>query len=127
MNNTRTYTDFSLNFNAHPVTGDVSIITDAEAVKASVKNLILTHNYERNFHSEIGTTPLLFENTSPLLTASLTAQIQNLIKSFEPRADLLDVIVNVDGPANGVNITIVFRIVNTQNPITVDVILERVR
>lgn len=127
MKNTRTYTDFSLNFSAHPVTGDISIIIDSDAVKASVRNLVLTHNYERPFHSEIGTVPLLFENSSPLLAASLKQQITNLINSFEPRVVLIDVIVNLQAQQNAINITVVFQIINTQNPITVNVILERSR
>ena len=51
---TRTYIDLDLDFTRHPVTNDVVKITDVEAVKRSVKNLINTQFYERPFHPELG-------------------------------------------------------------------------
>jgi hypothetical protein len=66
--NTRTFTDLDLNFLAHPVTKDVTAKTDEQAVKASIRNLILTSNYEKPFHPEIGSPikSLLFEPATPL-------------------------------------------------------------
>ena len=64
----RTYRDLDLNFTAHPVTKDIVMRYDDAAVKESIKNLVLTMNYERPFHSEIGTpvNSLLFENKSEI-------------------------------------------------------------
>ena len=50
----RIYKDLNLNFTANPVTGDVATITDVNAVKRSVRNLLLTNHYDRPFHPEIG-------------------------------------------------------------------------
>ena len=50
----RVYKDLNLNFSANPVTGDVTTVTDVNAVKRSVRNLLLTNHYDKPFHPEIG-------------------------------------------------------------------------
>lgn len=127
--NTRTFSDLDLNFTAHPVTGDINIRYDADAIKASVKNLVLTQNYERPFHSEIGSpiNSLLFDLTTPLLVVSLHRIITDLINNHEPRVNLTEVGVNVSPDNNSVYVSIYFTILNTQNPIKLDLILERTR
>jgi phage baseplate assembly protein W len=127
--NTRTFSDLDLNFTAHPVTGDINIRYDADAIKASVKNLVLTQNYERPFHSEIGSpiNSLLFDLTTPLLVVSLHRIITDLINNHEPRVNLTEVVVNVSADNNSVYVSIYFTILNTLKPITLDLILERTR
>ena len=127
--NTRTFSDLDLNFTAHPVTGDINIRYDADAIKASVKNLVLTQNYERPFHSEIGSPmySLLFDLATPLLTVTLQHVITDLITNHEPRVNLTMVQVDVSPDNNSVYVSIYFTILNTQSPITLDIILERTR
>jgi phage baseplate assembly protein W len=126
---TRTFSDLDLNFTAHPVTGDINIRYDADAIKASVKNLVLTQNYERPFHSEIGSpiNGLLFDLATPLLTITLQRTITDLINNHEPRVFLNEVVINVSPDNNSVYVSIYFTILNTLNPITLDLILERTR
>ena len=127
--NTRTFSDIDFNFTAHPVTGDLVRKYDEASIKQSVRNLILTRNYERPFHSEIGSQirTLLFEPASPMTTVMLQRTIEDTINNFEPRVNLLqvDVVPNIEN--NAYNIKITFRIVNTQTPIDVDLILKRTR
>ena len=127
--NTRIFSDLDFNFTAHPVTGDVARRYDENAVKASLKNLILTRNYERPFHSEIGTPirALMFEPATPMLGVSLKRAITDVINNFEPRVNLTDVNVRVSPDTNSVYVTIEFTIVNTTGPITLDLTLERTR
>jgi phage baseplate assembly protein W len=127
--NTRIFSDLDFNFTAHPVTGDVARRYDENAVKASVRNLVLTANYERPFHSEIGSPvrALLFEPSSPLLNVSLRRAIIDLINSFEPRVEIIDVEVYDNTDNNAIAVTLTFKIVNTSTPIVLDVILERTR
>lgn len=127
--NTRMFSDLDLNFTAHPVTGDVSMRYDENAIKTSLKNLILTNNYERKFHSEIGTPikGLLFEIPTPLLGVTIQRVVTDLINNFEPRVRLIEVRSDVSPDNNSVYITITFTILNTQRPITLDVVLERTR
>lgn len=127
--NTRTFSDLDLNFTAHPVTKDIVRRYDENAIKSALKNLIMTSNYERPFHSEIGSPirKLMFENPSPMLSQTLRQAIWDLVNNFEPRVNLIDINVNFTPDNNSVSVTIVFKIVNTTTPLTVDLILERTR
>lgn len=127
--NTRIFTDIDLNFTAHPVTGDVARRYDENAIKQSVKNLLLTRNFERPFHSEIGSPirQLLFDLPGPLFNVSLRRAIIDVINNFEPRVNIIDVVVNDESDSNAVYITLIFTIVNTTQQITLDLALERTR
>ena len=84
----RVYKDLNLNFTRNPVTGDVATVTDVNAVKRSIRNLLLTNHYERPFHPEIGSDipALLFENFGPITGNQLSRNIEEMILNFEPRA-----------------------------------------
>jgi phage baseplate assembly protein W len=127
--NTRLFSDLDLNFTAHPVTKDIVKRYDENAIKTSVKNLILTQNYERPFHSEIGSPikALMFELDTPILIATLKRVIEDLINNFEPRVILLAVDVQSSPDNNSLYITIEFTILNTNRPITLDLVLDRTR
>ena len=127
--NTRIFSDLDLNFTAHPVNKDISRKYDDNAIKQSIKNLLLTRNFERPFHSEIGS-PIrtsLFELPGPMFKIMIQRSIINVINNFEPRVEVLDVRVNDSVDANAVYVTIEFKIVNTERPITLDLALERTR
>jgi phage baseplate assembly protein W len=127
--NTRTYTDLDFNFLLHPRSGDVSSRSDEEAIKQSIRNLVLTRNFERPFRSYLGSqvTALLFEPASPLLTSMIEKTITDVINNYEPRAVLLNVTVTFSQENNSMYVSITFKIRNTENPITVNLILERSR
>ena len=84
----RVYKDINLNFSTNPVTQDVTNVTDVNAVKRSIRNLLLTNHYDRPFHPEIGSNiqALLFENFGPITGNQLTRTIEEMIANFEPRA-----------------------------------------
>ena len=84
----RVYTDLNLNFTRNPVTGDVATVTDVNAVKRSIRNLLLTNHFDRPFHPELGSNipALLFENFGPITGNQLSRQIEEIIGNYEPRA-----------------------------------------
>lgn len=127
--NTRIFSDLDLNFTAHPVTKDIVRRFDENAVKASLKNLVLTANYERPFHSELGSPirALLFEPFSPMLVASMKKAIWDMVNNFEPRVEMLDVKIYYGSDSNSMDVTIEFKIVNTERPLSLDLVLERSR
>ena len=127
--NTRTFSDIDMAFLANPVSKDIYKKYDENAIKQSIKNLILTKNFERPFRSDIGSqiSSLLFEPITPVLRATIKKTITNTIVSYEPRVNLLSVEVLLSPDNNGVYVTIVFSIVNTSTPISVDLFLERTR
>lgn len=126
---TRLFSDLDFNFTAHPVTKDIARRYDENAIKASVKHLLLTKNYERPFHSEIGSPirALMFEPATPLLEVSLRRAVIDTITNFEPRVEIIDVQVFDQSDNNSVQITLIFKIVNTSRPIQLDLVLERTR
>lgn len=127
--NTRIFSDIDLNFTAHPVTKDIVRRFDENAIKASLKNLVLTANYERPFHSEIGSPirALLFETPTPLVTSALRKALLEMIAAFEPRVEVIELLVNFRPDSNDLMVSILFKIINTERPITLDLVLERTR
>lgn len=124
------YTDIDLDFIVHPVTKDLAKKTGNEAVKRSVRNLVLTHFYERPFRSYIGSGAhkLLFENINEDAYARLLAEkVNEVITNFEPRATVLAVTVDTEIDNNAVAVEILFRIENLPDPLTTTVFLRRVR
>lgn len=126
---TRVFQDLDLNFTPHPVTGDLVKKFDEAAIKQSIKNLIMTRNYERPFHSDLGSPVrgLMFELVTPMTALTLKRVIIDVINNYEPRVELLDVDAIVSPDNNAVYVTITFKIINTEKPITLDLLLERTR
>jgi len=126
---TRIYKDLDLDFGRNTVTNDVNKLTDAEAVKRSVRNLINTNHFERPFHPEIGgnVRALLFENMTPLTALNLQRKIEEVLNNFEPRAKITQILADPDIDRNGYRLEIKFYVIGVQNPITVETFLERLR
>ena len=127
--NTRQFTDFNLLFTSHPITADVTIKSDEEAVKQSLRNLISTRNYERPFHPEIGCQihGLLFENFNPVTAQVMKKTILDTITKFEPRVTILDVNIRERVDNNDIICDIIFRLNNSDRPITLTTLITRVR
>ena len=126
---TRTFSDLNLNLSAHPNTKDISRVYDSNAINQSLRNLILTRNYERPFNSEIGSqvSNLLFENANPMTPALLQKTIENVVTNFEPRVILLGVEINDRPDNNAYDINIHYIIRNTSIPRNTSLTLERSR
>lgn len=125
----RQYRDLNLSFILHPATNDVSAITNADAVRRSIRNLVLTNYYERPFRPSLGSgvAQLLFEPITAITSQRIKTAIQDVIRGYEPRADLLGVDVEVTPDRNAYEATITFHVVNQIDPVTVSVFLERIR
>ena len=126
----RLYKDISLSFERNLATQDIIQKTDIEAVKQSVKNLILTNHYERPFHPEIGSSvrSILFEPINPITASVLTRLIGEVIANFEPRARLVGVDARPNFDDNAYEVTISFYVVNIPGElVNLDVMLERSR
>lgn len=125
----RLFADIDASFTPNPVTGDLTLRTDEQAIKFAVRSLILTNYYERPFRSNIGSpvNSLMFDNIGPNFKIILRQSIIDVINNFEPRVDVLDVIVDDSPDNNRVYITIIFRIKNTERPLEVGLTLTRTR
>jgi len=123
------YSDFFTDFSRNSVTGQLNRKTNAEAVKQSIRNLLLTDRYERPFQPTIGSglKGLLFENYSPGVELRAKKMVEEVFDNHEPRAELLKVKVGGNPDRGSLSFVIHFRIVNTTEPETLEIILERAR
>ena len=128
--NVRQYTDLDLFFGKKSVGSDISKVTDIQAVKRSIRNLVLLNAYEKPFHPEIagGVREMLFELMTPITAQIIAKQIENVINNFEPRARLVGVRVQPDLDRNLYEVTIEFYVVNAPTELVdMSVMLERLR
>ena len=123
------YSDIDLNFSRNPVTNDVSILQDADSIKAAVRNLILTDAGERPFNPTLGSSirGLLFEPASPIIASEIEARIRNVLRNFEPRIQLLQVDVVTLFDRNEFEVTIGFRMTGDTRTTVVPITLKRLR
>ena len=123
------FSDLDLSFIQHPVTNKLSRKKNRDAVKQSVKSLILTDFYERPFKPNIGCSIryYLFELFTPPVKQQMENAIREVIANHEPRAELIDVLVEERPDMNALTVSVAFFINNDPNPVVLDVILERVR
>ena len=126
---TRGWADLDLDFTKHPVTKDIVRKTNVEAVKRSVRNLIRTNKYEKHFHPEIdgGVTRHLFELSTAHTKHDIDLAVRRCLKNFESRVIVDDVRVSGDLDRNGFNVSIYFTVINSPEPVEVDLFLERIR
>lgn len=123
------YSDIDLTFARNPITGDVAISYDENAVIRSVRNLVLTNFYERPFQPSVGSNveAHLFEPASSITAAALESEIRVTIENHEPRAKLSDINIVALEDLNTFYIEITFFIGNNTQPTTVNLLLERSR
>ena len=123
------YKDLNLDFQTNTATKDIQKITDVEAVKRSVRNLVNTNHYEKPFHPEIGSNlrAMLFELITPQMNHAISKQIELLINNYEPRCRLVQVNSQPIFDRNGYACQISFYVVNYPDPVIVESFLERLR
>ena len=123
------YSDLDLNFRLHPNTSDIKPLTDLDAVKNSVTNLLLTNFGDRPFQPQVGTniTALLFEPADEFTAQSLKIEIKSSIERFEPRANGVKVQVLNDEDRNRYAVTVGFNVLFSNNAEEINFYLERLR
>ena len=123
------YSDFLVNLNPHPVSGAVLRFTNEKAVTRSIRNLLLTNPGERLYQPDLGSgvRQLLFEPISNFTSNMLGRFIEDTINKYEQRAKVLAVDVIPEEDKNRYNVTIVYVLINKQEPVSITVTLQRVR
>ena len=123
------YSDFHKDLRISPISKDIALLKDEDAVKQSIKNLILTDPGERLMQPNIGggIRGLLFENITPGVLKIIETKCRETINIYEPRAEIIDITASSLLDDNKVSVIIQFYIRNVDRPITLDLILERIR
>ena len=121
--------DIDLNIVPHPISKDVIVKVNENAVKRAIRNLLLLKKFEKPFHPEInsGIQDLLFENPSPVVYSVLKRNIEEIIKKYEPRVDGLNISFINNPDTNELSITVRFNVVNRPQTFETSVVLERTR
>ena len=114
----RAFKDISLSFKKHPVTNDVTVLRNEDAIKKSVINLTRTRINERFFNELIGTSigDSLFENMNSGIESALEEEITSLLSNYEPRIELNSVYVITNQDGNDVNVQVDYDIVGLPVP-----------
>jgi len=126
------FSDLDTQFTQNPITDDVVSIKNFESIKRSVRNIISTNKGERPFNPDFGSNvrALLFEPDSDLLRIALADEIEVQLLNFEPRIEIIDISVTSSSDRIDnyeLNVVIQFTPINSQELVTLNVVLERVR
>ena len=123
------FRDIGHTFSAHPVNGSLNTKTNLEAIKNSVRNIILTNHGERFFDLNFGgnVSAHLFENATSFTEGNIARSMKQAIENYEPRVEIIDIKVDADPDDNEVVASLKFKAINDPNPYDLAVILERVR
>lgn len=123
------YKDLDLDFIAHPVTGDVLQLKNTQAIKQSVRNLIMMSKFDKPFQPHINgrVRQMLFEPDTPLTRVEMRKSIYDILSRHEPRIRLMDVRILHNERQNSYDISIKYQVVNEPNIETISIILERLR
>jgi phage baseplate assembly protein W len=127
---TEYYSDFLINLDQNPVTGNLARVTNEDSVKQSIKSLLLTNRSERLFQPLAGSRikSLLFENFDSFLISNIESEIKETIQLFEPRAEIKRVEINESRlDTNTLEITITFSVINSPEIFNMFFLLNRVR
>ena len=123
------YVGLDLNFFSNPNNNDVSVATGNDAIKASIRNLILTNFYERPFRPSLGSGvwQLLFDLNTPITAIFIQNAITATITNFEPRVKLNKVTVLDDPDSNAFNVQLSYILNDTNTPVIDSLFLSRIR
>ena len=123
----RGFKDLAVSFNSNPNTGDFGVVKNENAIKQSVRNLIMTMFGERPFQRSIGSKvkSLLFEPWVPFAVDTIKSEIYNCLTRLEPRIKVTGVGLRDDSEINSVQIGIDYTIVGESETQNVEFLLER--
>jgi len=109
----KAFRDISLSFAKHPVTNDILILKNEDAVKKSVSNIVRTSLGERFFNVNFGTSvnDYLFENTTQDLVFAVRDEIRDALDNYEPRIKIDRIDVNTPADSNELNVQVVYDII----------------
>jgi len=114
----QSFKDVSMSFQANPLNNDLIVLKNQTAIARSIRNIVLTSPGEKFFNPDFGSnvSKLLFDNLDDLTALSIRDEIENSIRNYEPRVQLIDVVVVPEYDNNEFNVTVVYRIIGIDVP-----------
>lgn len=122
------YSDFSLNFSRHPITGDLSMVVNEKSIVQSLKNILLTDTYEVPFSPDIAGNirAMLFKLSDPFVTEDVKTKVEFAIENYEPRIELVDLSVRDSDDGLTLIINIQYRARTSTEVLSFEYYLDRV-
>lgn len=123
------YKDLDLDFKIHPNTKNLNILSESDAVKRSIRNLVMLQPYDKPFQPDINSNirNLLFETVSNVTANLIRRHITDVISNYEPRAEISEVIVKEEIDRNAYDVTVYFNVTSVPELLNINIILDRIR
>ena len=114
----QSFKDISMSFETNPLNEDLIALKNSSAIARSIRNIVFTQPGEKFFNPEFGSrvSESLFEVVDEVSTIAIRDEIRSSIINYEPRVNLLDVLVNPNPDENEMNVTIKYEIVGIDIP-----------
>ncbi len=112
------FKDISMTFQSNPLNGDLIGIKNENAIARSVRNIVFTLPGEKPFDPTFGSriSRTLFENLDNISASQIVSEIDQSIRNYEPRVELIDVIADPDYDNNSYDVTIIYEIIGADVP-----------
>ena len=112
------FKDISMTFQSNPLNSDLIALRNENAISRSIRNIVFTLPGEKFFNPDFGSrvSKILFENVDEIAASNVRDEIASSIINYEPRVELIDVIVNADYDNNAFDVIIQYRIVGIDVP-----------
>jgi hypothetical protein len=123
------HSDLDLSLKIHPIRKDLNVLRDDNAIKNSIKNLLITNAFERPFQPQLGANlrGLLFEPADAITKIAIKENIKDVIKDYEPRVSLISIAINDLSDQNAYRLTVRFLIKEYDTQDSVEILLRRLR
>ena len=112
------FKDISMTFQANPLNEDLIALKNANAIARSIRNIVFTTPGEKFFDPSFGSriTESLFENIDEITATIIVDEIRESIENYEPRVQLIDVLVFPNYDNNAFDVTIIYEIIGIEVP-----------
>ena len=116
----KSFKDLSISFKFNPLSGDLIALKNENAIARAVRNIVSTTPGEKFFDPDFGSSvsEILFENVDDITAISIKDEIKNSLQNYEPRVEIIDVIVDPNFDENQFDVVITYRIVGVDIPPT---------
>jgi|TARA_A100001201_G_C3970169_1_gene165388 phage baseplate assembly protein W len=105
-----------MTFQSNPLTRDLIVLKNENAIARSVKNIVFTVPGEKPFNPEFGSriTDSLFENIDDITASQIETELRDSIERFEPRVSITSLRVNANIDENGFDVVLVYDIIGAE-------------
>ena len=116
----KSFKDISMSFKFNPLSGDLIALKNENAIARAVRNIVLTTPGEKLFDPDFGSSvsEILFENVDDITAVAIQDEIKSSLQNYEPRVEIIDVVVDPNFDENQFDVVITYRIVGVDIPPT---------